>query len=93
MQAATVSEQQDTSNMGRPRLAEGTESKPITFKVPAPLREESDGLARGERSEALRAFLSAYMNLPEAERWRARDPDILAAALQAAVKISESLDH
>ena len=88
-----MSEERDTSNMGRPRLVEGQDTKPVTIRIPESLHREVRELARGELPEAVRAFIYAYMATPEAERWRVRDPEILGAAVSAAVNLSKSFDR
>jgi len=91
--AATVSEdKRDTSNMGRPRLVEGQDTKPVAVRVPESFHEELSALPRGEIAKAVRIFMYAYMDTPEEDRWRLRDPAVLKAAMQAAVQLSKSLD-
>jgi len=94
MQAATVSEdKRDTSNMGRPRLVEGTDTKPVTFRVPEPVHTASMDLPYGQRARVLRLFFEAYMQLDPSDRPHLEDADIMRAALSKAVKMSRALDH
>jgi len=93
MQALAVSEEHNTTGVGRPRLVENEDTKPVTIRIPESLYEKVQDLPRGDLPKAVRAFIYAYLDVPEGERWRAKDPDLMRAAVAKVVKMSRALDQ